>query len=44
MSVLQMYFVPDGNNKDQVKHIHKKATAWENSIRSGGVQYKKSWK
>ena len=38
MFMLGMYLVPDGNNKDQVKYMHKKATTWATSIRVGGVQ------
>ena len=37
-SILGMYLATDGNNKDQFKYIHKKATACINYIRSGGVQ------
>ena len=38
MFMLGMYLSLDVNNKYQVKHMHKKATAWETSIRAGGVQ------
>ena len=41
---LVIYLAPDGNNKDQVKYMHKKETAWSTSIRSGGVQQNKLWK
>ena len=44
MSMLGMYPVPDGNNKDQVKYMHKKATAWATSIIARSVQQNKSWK
>ena len=44
MSMLGMCLAPDGNNKYQIKYIHKKSTAWENSIREVGVQYNKAWK
>ena len=44
MFILGMYPAPDGNNKDQVKYMHKKATAWATSIRVGGFQQKLSWK
>ena len=39
-----MYISPDGNNKDQVKYMHKKATSWAASIRVGGVQKKEAQK
>ena len=42
--MLGMYLTPDGNNKDQVKYMHKKATAWATSIRSGGIQQNEAWK
>ena len=42
--MLVMYLAPDGNNKDQVNYIQKKATALETSTRSGGVQQNKAWK
>ena len=44
MFMLGMYLTPDGNNKDQVKYMHKKATAWATSIRSGGIQQNEAWK
>ena len=28
MFMLVMYLAPDGNNKDQVKYMHGKATTW----------------
>ena len=34
MFMLVMYLAPDGNNKDQVKYMHEKATAWEISIKA----------
>ena len=37
MIMLGMYFAPDGNNKNQVKYMHKNATTWETSTRAGGV-------
>ena len=33
--MLGMYLAPDENNKDHVKYMHKKATAWATSIRVG---------
>ena len=36
MSTMVMYIALDVNNKDQVKYMHKKETAWENPIRAGG--------
>ena len=39
-----MYLAPDGNNKNQVKYMHKKETAWETSKRVGGVQQKEARK
>ena len=33
-----MYLGPYGNNKDQVKYIHKKVTEWATSISVGGVK------
>ena len=44
MLLLVMYHAPDGNNKDQVKYMHKKATVWATSIREGDVQQNESWK
>ena len=38
-----MYLAPDCNNKNQVKYMHKKATAWSTSIRAGGVQHNEAW-
>ena len=40
MFMLVMYLAPDNNNKNQVKYMYKKETAWETSIREGGVQQK----
>ena len=42
--MLGIYLATDGNNKDQIKYIHKKATSWANSIISGSVQQNKAWK
>ena len=42
--MLGMYIEQDGNNRYQVKYMHKKSTAWENSIRTGGIQQNKAWK
>ena len=39
-----MYLAPCGDNKDQIKYMHKKATAWATSIIVGGVQQNKAWK
>ena len=36
--MLVINLASDGNNKYQVKYMHKKATAWETSIRVGGFQ------
>ena len=44
MPMLGMYLSPDVNIKDQVKYMHKKATARETSIRAGGVQRNESRK
>ena len=44
MFVLVMYLALYGNNKDQVKCMHKKATTWATSIIVGGVQQNESWK
>ena len=44
MSILGMYPALDGNNKDQVKYMHKKACAWKTSIRVGGFEQNKAWK
>ena len=44
MFMLGMYLEPDGNNKDQVKYMHKKETAWSTSVRAGGVQQNKGLK
>ena len=44
ISMLGMYLAPNGNNKDQFKYMHKKATTWETSIISGGVQQNEAWK
>ena len=35
--ILGMYLAPDGNNKYQVKYMHKMAATWATSIRAGGV-------
>ena len=43
-TLLGMYLALDGNNKDQVKYIHKKATEWSTSIIVGGVQQNNAWK
>ena len=42
--MLGMYLEQDGNNKDQVKYMHKKATSQANSIRAGGIQQNDYWK
>ena len=42
--MLVIYLALDGNDKDQVKYMQKKATNWETSIRAGGVQQNKVWK
>ena len=42
--MMGIYLTSDGNNKEQVKYMHKKSTTWETSIRAGSVQHKKSWK
>ena len=42
--MLGVYTAPDGNNKYQVKYMHKKATAWEASLIVGFIQKKKAWK
>ena len=42
MSILGMNLALDGNNKHHVKYMHKKATAWETSIRAGGIQQNKA--
>ena len=42
--MLGIYLALDGNNKYQVKCIHKKSTAWSTSIRVGVVQQNKAWK
>ena len=44
MFILGVYLAPDGNNKDQVKYMHKNPTSWAISIIVGGVQQNKSWK
>ena len=44
MSMLVIYLALDGNDKDQVKYMQKKATNWATSIRAGGVQQNKVWK
>ena len=44
MFMLGMYIAPYGNNKDQVKRMHKKATSRETSIIVVDVQQNKSWK
>ena len=44
ISVLVMYLAPYDNNKDQVKYMHKKATAWETSISADVVKQNKAWK
>ena len=44
MFMLGMYLAPDENNKDKVKYIHKKTTAWVTSIRAGSVQQSEAWK
>ena len=44
ISMLGIYLALDGNNKYQVKCIHKKSTAWSTSIRVGVVQQNKAWK
>ena len=44
MYMLVMYLTPDGNNKDKVKYMHRKVTAWETSVIAGSVQKNKSWK
>ena len=38
MFMLGMYLALDGNNKNQVKYMHKTATTRETSIRVGGVK------
>ena len=40
--MLGMYLSPDGNKKDQVKYMHKKATVWDTSILVGGHSTKQS--
>ena len=42
--MLVMYPVPDGNNKVQVKYMHKKVTAWATTIRVWGVLKNEAWK
>ena len=37
-----MYLAPCGDNKDQIKYMHKKATAWATSIIVGGGSTKQS--
>ena len=44
MSMLGVYLAQDGNNNNQVKYMHKKATAWATSIRAGGVEQNKAWR
>ena len=44
MLILVMYLATDGNNKYQVKYMHKKAIPWETSVRLGGIQQNKAWK
>ena len=44
MIMLVMYIAPDGNNKDQVKSMHKKETSWATFIKVGCVQQNESWK
>ena len=44
MSMLGIYLAPDGNNKYQVKRMHKNATTWATSIKSGSVRHNKAWK
>ena len=41
--MLAMYLTPGGNNKNQVKYMHKNATAWTTSIIAGGVQQNEAW-
>ena len=41
MFMLVMYISTDDNNKDQVKYMHQKETAWSTSIRVEGVQQKR---
>ena len=43
MYMLRLYLTLYGNNKDQVLYMHKKSTAWETSIRVGGVQQYGLW-
>ena len=38
MFMLGMYLAPDGNNNNQVKYMHKKATSQTTYIRAGVVQ------
>ena len=42
MFMLVMYLALDGNNKDQVKYMHKKANAWATYIIVRGVKKKQS--
>ena len=42
--MLVIYLTPDGNNDDQVKYMHKRATAWATSIILEGVQQNKARK
>ena len=44
MLVLVIYLAPDGNNKDYVRYMHKKATTWAASIWSWCMQQNESWK
>ena len=44
MFLLGMYLATYGNDKDQVKYIHKKATVWESSIIAGGLKNYKARK
>ena len=44
MFILGMYLAQDGNNKDEVKYMHTKATTWETYIRVKGVQKNEAWK
>ena len=42
--MLIIYLALDGNNKDQVKYMQKKATTWATYIRVQGVQQNEAWK
>ena len=43
MSMLGVYLAPDGNNKDQIKHLRKTTSRWASCIRTGHASAREAW-